>query len=118
MMTPTTISHKEETALQAYADVLEDRFGPQLLDVLLFGSKARNEASTGSDVDVAVILLQPTPQDLSAARGLAFDIWLSYGVYLSIRAMSQQGWQRLGSLRSLFYRNVERDGISLLSRAA
>jgi predicted nucleotidyltransferase len=117
-MTPMSISDKEEKALRAYADILEGRFGPRLLEVLLFGSRARNEARSGSDIDVAVILQRPTAQDLSEARGLAFDIWLASGVYLSVRAMSQQGWERLGSLRSLFYRNVERDGISLLSRAA
>lgn len=113
-----SMSDREENALRVYVDTLERRFGPRLLDVLLFGSKARDEAHVDSDIDVAVILHQPTTQDLSETRGLAFDIWLAYGVLLSVRAMSQQGWERLGSLRSLFYRNVERDGISLLSRAA
>jgi predicted nucleotidyltransferase len=117
-MTLANLSDEEEKALRAYTDALEDRFGPRLFEVLLFGSKARNEARMDSDVDVAVILQQPSAQDLSEARGFAFDIWLAYGVLLSVRAMSQQGWERLGSLRSLFYRNVKRDGVSLLSKAA
>jgi predicted nucleotidyltransferase len=117
-VTLTNLSDNEEGALQAYTRVLESRFGSQLVEILLFGSKARNEARTDSDLDVAVILRQPSSEDLSEARGLAFDIWLRYGVLLSVRAMSQQGWDKLGSLQSLFYRNVKRDGISLLSRAA
>jgi predicted nucleotidyltransferase len=117
-MTLTNLSDSEEKALRAYTDMLEGRFGARLLEVLLFGSKARNEARTDSDLDVAVILQQPTAQDLSEVRGLAFDIWLAYGILLSVRAMSQQGWEKLGSLRSMFYRNVRRDGITLLSKAA
>ena len=114
----TNLSDEEEGALRAYTRTLESRFGSRLVEVLLFGSKARNEARADSDLDVAVILRQPSSEDLSEARGLAFDIWLSYGVLLSVRAMSQQGWEKLGSLQSLFYRNVKRDGISLLSKAA
>jgi predicted nucleotidyltransferase len=113
-----SISDREENALRAYAELLERRFGPRLLEVLFFGSKARDEAGPDSDIDIAVILQQPTAQDLSEARGLAFDLWLAYGVLISVRAMSQQGWDKLGNLHSLFYRNVKRDGISLLSRAA
>lgn len=112
----TNLVEKEERALQAYVDLLESRFGLRVVEVLLFGSKARSEAREDSDLDVAVILQQASAQDLSEARGLAFDILLTYGVLLSVRAMSRQGWEKLGSVRSLFYRNVERDGISLLSK--
>ena len=116
-MTSTSLSHREDTALQAYVQILDARFGPRLLEVLLFGSKARSEARPDSDIDVAVILDQPSPQDLSEVRGLTFDIWLSHGVLISVRAMSQQGWEKLGRLRSLFYQNLRRDGVSLLFRA-
>ena len=114
----TNLAEKEERALQAYVDLLESRFESRVVEVLLFGSKARSEARADSDLDVAVILQQASAQDLSEARGLAFDILLTYGVLLSVRAMSRQGWEKLGSVRSLFYRNVERDGISLLAKTA
>jgi predicted nucleotidyltransferase len=105
-------------ALQAYAHALQSRFGARLVDVLLFGSQARGDAGDGSDVDVMVILDRPAGNDLSEARGLAFDIWLTYRVLLSVRAFSRRGWQELGAMHSLFYRNVTRDGVSLLPAAA
>ena len=110
----SSLSDQEAAALQAYIRALEERFGHQLVEVLLFGSRARGEAHSGSDVDVAVILDRPKAQDLSDARGLAFDIWLTYQVLLSIRAMSRESWQALAAMQSLFYRNLLRDGISLL----
>ena len=114
----TSLSDRERRALQSYVNILQRRFGSRLVEVLLFGSKAREEAGDDSDIDVAVILNEPTAVDLSEARGLAFDVLLTHGVLLSVRALSQQGWEALGNMQSLFYRNVKRDSVSLLSRAA
>jgi predicted nucleotidyltransferase len=113
-MLESRLTEQEVSAVQAYVAALQARFGPQLADVLLFGSKARGEAAPGSDVDLVVILDQPNARDLGDARGLGFDIWLSHQVYLSIRAISRQGWQTLAARQSLFYRNVLRDGFSVL----
>ena len=112
------LSEQEDTALRAYVHALQERLGPQLVDVLLFGSKSRGDAHPGSDIDVAVILDRPDAQALSDARGMGFDIWLAYQVLLSIRAMSRQSWQTLAARQSLFYRNLLRDGVSLLPAPA
>ena len=109
-----SLSEQEAAALHAYVHALQERWGPQLLDVVLFGSKARGDAHPGSDIDVVVILDHPDAQALSDARALGFDIWLAYQELVSIRAMSRQSWQALAARQSLFYRNVVRDGISLV----
>jgi len=115
MMPQNSLSKRESDALQTYLSAAQERFGPQLVEVLLFGSKARGEASPGSDVDVVVILERPTAQDLGDARGLGFDVLLSHGVFLSVRARSTDAWHTLATMQSMFYRNVLRDGISLVS---
>jgi predicted nucleotidyltransferase len=113
-----SLSKQETAALQTFVHTLRDRFGRQLVDVLLFGSKARGKAHSSSDVDVLVIPDRPGAQELSDVRGLGFDIWLTYHVFLSIRAMSQGSWLTLAAVQSLFYRSVRRDGISLLPMPA
>jgi predicted nucleotidyltransferase len=113
-MTRAELSSAEAAALQAYVHALHARYGARLRDVVLFGSRARGDVHPDSDVDVLVILESPSAQELSEVRGLAFDIWLAYGVLLSIRAMSLAGWQALAARQSLFYRHILRDGISLL----
>ena len=108
------LSELEADAVQAYIDALQHCIGGKLVDAFIFGSKARGDSRPDSDVDVMVILDHPTAQDLSDARGLAFDIWLRYTVFLSIRAMSHEQWQALAELQSLFYRNVLHDAIPVL----
>ena len=116
-MAPSSLSKLETEAVRAYVDALEQRYGGQLVDAFLFGSKARGESHADSDIDVLVILEHATTDDLSEARGLAFDIWLTYEVFLSIRAMSHEQWQALAALQSLFYRNALHDAIPLLPMA-
>ncbi len=65
---------------KAYSDLLlfkidvNQRFGGMLKSVILFGSRARLEARSGSDIDVAVILDQ-------SAAGTATDRILSRLAY-------------------------------------
>jgi len=110
-----SLSTQEMAALQAYTTLLQNRFKGQLVELLLFGSKARGDAQPGSDIDVLVVLANSDAQALSDARAIGFDILLAHGVFLSIRAMSQQQWQDLADIDSLFYRNLKKDGLSLLS---
>ena len=117
-MPPNSLTEQETTALHAYVNALQARFGRQLVDIILFGSKARGQARPDSDIDIVVILNHPDAQDLGQARGLAFDIWLAHQVLFSIRAISHRGWQDLAAMQSMFYRNVSHDGIPLLTTPA
>ena len=113
-MASSSLSKQETDAVQAYIKALQQCVGGKLVDAFVFGSKARGESHPDSDVDLMVILDHPTADDLSEARGLAFDIWLSYGVLLSIRAMSRRSWDALADMHSLYLQNLQHDGISLL----
>lgn len=113
-MRTDSLSTREREALLAYIATLHNRFENQLVDVILFGSKARGDAHLDSDIDVLVLLDNPDIETLSEVRGLGFDILLTYGVFLSIRAMSRQQWQTLANTDNLFYHNLKQDGISLL----
>ncbi len=108
------LSSGERRALQMLVDILERRFGEQLRDVRLFGSKARGEATSESDIDVLIILDEPTVADQTDARGSSFDVWMETDIFLSLRVMSQQAWEGAATRGSLFYRTVDRDGVSLL----
>ena len=113
-MSSASLNNRQVKALDDYVSILQGRFGSQLINVLLFGSAARGDVKASSDIDVAVVLNHPTAKDLADARGVAFDIWLSYGVLLSIRAMSRRSWDALTDMQSLYLQHLQHDGISLL----
>ncbi len=113
-----SLSEQEVAALDAYATALQAHLSDRLVDLWLFGSRARGDAHPGSDIDVLVVLDDPDAQALSDARALGFDMLLTHDIFLSIRAMSKQQLQELAELGSLFYRNLMRDSISLLPRSA
>jgi uncharacterized protein len=83
--------------------------------VILFGSRARGDALPDSDVDLAVIVDRDEPELTRAIRDLAVETWLEYGLYLSTRVWSQAHWRRLAALQTGLFRNLQRDGIELLS---
>lgn len=54
--------------LTNYVDKVRELFGERLVFVGLQGSRARGEATEGSDIDVVLILDELTPDDLKAYR--------------------------------------------------
>ena len=61
-----------------------------VLDVRLFGSEARGEATAESDIDVLVVV-QPEGDRVrleDAIIDLAFDVNLAFDVYISPRVMT------------------------------
>ncbi len=65
--------------LLAYRGLLQDRFGERLVDVRLFGSRARGDASQDSDVDVAVVVKAISDDEHACAIDLAMDAWRQSG---------------------------------------
>jgi hypothetical protein len=64
--------------LQGYVELLETRFGPDLISVVVFGSQARGEAKPESDVDVLIVI-----------RGLPRNRFERYGGFRDLaRAVS------------------------------
>ncbi len=50
------LTEKEKQALKELVDELKKLYGDNLSHVILYGSKARGDADSGSDIDVLVVL--------------------------------------------------------------
>ena len=48
-----------DTILREYRRSLEEIYGPRLLRLVLFGSRARGDAEPDSDIDVLIVLSEP-----------------------------------------------------------
>lgn len=82
------------------------------IEVLLYGSEARNEARPDSDIDILVLV---DKEDVSIDDELIitaplYDIELKTGVLINVFIMPKINW---GKKITPFYENVTRDAIAL-----
>ena len=99
-----------DTILREFRHGLEEIYGSRLVQVVLFGSQARDEAEPDSDIDVMLVLRGPVnPHDeirrLSAFKG---ELCLRYDVVVSCVYMSEEGFC---SEQSPLMLNVRREGV-------
>ena len=109
------LTDRERQALAPFVDRIRQRFDGLILSAVLFGSRARGEASIDSDVDVLVVIDNEDYRVRKEIRYLAAEVWLEYGLFLSTRVWSRADWRKLQEMQTLLYRNIQRDGIDLLS---
>jgi predicted nucleotidyltransferase len=109
------LTDRERQALAAFVNRIRQRFDGLILSAVLFGSRARGEASADSDVDVLVVIDNEDYRVRKEIRYLAAEVWLEYGLFLSTRIWSRSHWRKLQKMQTLLYRNIQRDGIDLLS---
>jgi uncharacterized protein len=106
-----SLNPSEAKALRAFVTRLQHSFPRQVLQVSLFGSKARGESHADSDVDVLIIV---SHDDRSLRRDIidiASDLSLEYDVLLSPRVISEQRWKTRQGFR--VYKNIARDAVPI-----
>ena len=82
-------------------------------EVILFGSRARDEAKAESDWDI--LILTPYPVDMKTQRKFRhklFDLQLEYGIAISTFVYSKEDWHRRLSITPL-YKNIKKEGVIL-----
>jgi predicted nucleotidyltransferase len=102
-------------ALARFGAALRERFGARLAEVVLFGSRARDEAHEDSDVDVLVVVdgLSDAERlavvDLASAVDFASPEWV--GLSPLVYSSAQAEKMRAGGRR--LFRDIDREGIRL-----
>jgi predicted nucleotidyltransferase len=111
------IGRLREKALEAFLEKLQWQEGKNLLRVVLFGSVARGDSESGSDIDVFVLVENGARMELSERIvGLAMDVNLEEGeskVYVSpfISTLEEYGYDRAIGLP--VYYNIDEEGVIL-----
>lgn len=104
---------KHEKLQQILGDLrtrLAEHYGARLVEVVLFGSQARGDASIGSDIDVMVVLrggVQPG-EELEQTGDLVAALSLKYDVLISVVFRSEEAFRYA---QTPLLVNVRREGV-------
>jgi uncharacterized protein len=90
----------------------ESLYGDRLVEMILYGSQARGDADSGSDIDVLVVLKEPVQLGLEVDRTstTVADLSLNYAVVISCTFM---GEDRYAHRNGPLLRNIRREGVVL-----
>ena len=107
-LTPT-----ERHALQRFKTVLESLLAGSLISLRLFGSRAREEETEESDLDVLIVLREKNRALCRRIVAEALEIDLAYDINLAPTILSVEEYQQNRDYHTPVYRNVERESLPL-----
>jgi predicted nucleotidyltransferase len=85
----------------------------QLVDLRLYGSKARDTADVDSDIDVMIELEELTLRFYDKVFDMVFDVNLRHGVLISAVLFGRKELEDGPMSASPLYKAIERDGVHL-----
>jgi len=104
----------ERKALEDYVSAVRRHYGARLVDILIFGSRARGDARPDSDADLAVILEDGDWRfwdEKMFLSGLAYDVLLDHGLDIQPWPVARSAWETPEKHRSpSFIEAIHRDG--------
>mgnify|MGYP000527067983 FL=1 len=101
-------TNKIRRLIRRYIDSVDPK-----AEVILYGSRAREEEHSESDWDILILTDYPVDLEIeNKFRDKLYDLELETGEPLSIFIYSKEEWRRKQRITP-FYRNVNKEGISL-----
>ncbi len=111
------VTDTARVALRLFADAVRRAYGDRLKGLVVFGSRARGDASPDSDLDVAVILSGESIeryQELMALADIAYDAIVETGIEVQPWAVSSGEWDDPEKHTNPYLvRAMRRDGLSV-----
>lgn len=103
----TLLRPGHQKAISLFTEKAKAMLKENLVDILVYGSVARGEATRSSDIDVIVIVEKETFSTQMRLAALAFDILMDTGQYISIQTMKSDDLKR----DTMFLHNVRREAV-------
>lgn len=101
--------------LDTYTEEIKNIYGQHLLKVLLYGSYARGEENSSSDVDIMILVDLDEfsiKEYADALNEVTFDLSLDYDILLMPIVKNREHFEKWIPFYP-FYRNVSQEGVAL-----
>jgi len=107
------LEDRERQAVEEYLQRLLSEYGSHIREVILFGSKARGEGDSESDIDIMVLVDSDDWRLHKEMGNIGAEIDLKYDVVLMDFFIGPKRFQVMQELKEPLYQEVKRDGIEL-----
>ena len=106
-------TNKDLPMLRELKKNLEHLLGDRLVNMVLFGSRARGDFSDESDIDVAIIVRGLTPKLKDKILDEVAELELKHDMPLSLLVFSEEDYHHLKKRERRIALDIEREGIPL-----
>lgn len=98
--------------LQELKEELRNRYGSKLKSMMLFGSYARGEQRSDSDIDIAVILedYSHACAEIERTGDIVSSLSLKFDTLISLVPIKEKDWRKRKTTLIL---NIKRDGVAV-----
>ena len=112
-MPSSGLTEKDQLALKRFKEAVTKALGNELVELKLFGSKARGDAREDSDIDILVITNSGNWRLRDVVYRIVNNILLDDDINISPKVIGKEDYKRLYEKGYPFVKNVIRDGIAI-----
>lgn len=109
MLKAQLLKENERKAVGELKNELTKRFN--LVELLLFGSKARGEDKLDSDIDIMIELTETSPDIESQIYDIIYDINLKNNTFISVIFFNKDEIEKGPMSESPIYKIIQKEGI-------
>ncbi|MCD6569744.1 MAG: nucleotidyltransferase domain-containing protein [Deltaproteobacteria bacterium] len=107
------LTTKEKEIIEKFKRRIEDRFPDEILKILVFGSKARGDATEKSDIDIIVVTSSDDWRKGDEIREIGYGLDEEINYKLSIQVIPESHISYLKHNNFQFIKNIEAEGITI-----
>ncbi len=101
------MNNSHNQAIRKFTSNAKKILKDNVIDILIYGSVARDEAKKESDIDIIVIVKKNAFKMQMKLAAISFDILMETGEYISVQTLKSKDLKR----DTIFLHNVRRDAI-------
>ena len=107
------INKDMKTLLSEIKNTLEKLLGNNMTKIVLYGSRARGDYDTESDIDIAIIVRRLSRELRKQIYDIVADIEIKYLVSISTLVLSEENFAFLKNRERRIAADIEKEGIPL-----
>jgi predicted nucleotidyltransferase len=105
------LSSGDQAWLHSYRAAMAARFGQLVRSIIVFGSKARGDATADSDLDLLLVIEEGDWRVKSELADVAYELAVGTDVVPSVKIYTRAEWERLRESGSPFREAITREGL-------